>query len=55
MVGQWRVILAGWAPHVIVLTGVTSFVMTVLSMHATTFATPLTVSVMGALKQASAI
>ncbi|CAN0361859.1 unnamed protein product [Pylaiella littoralis] len=51
MVGQWREILTGWAPHVIALTGFASFVMTVLSMHATTFATPLTVSVMGTLKQ----
>lgn len=52
MVGNWREIVTGWAPHVIVLTGVVSFVLTVLSMHATKFATPLTVSVMGALKQA---
>lgn len=52
MISQWRVILTGWAPHVIVLTGFVSFVLTVLSMHATKFATPLTVSVMGALKQA---
>ncbi len=52
MISHWRVILAGWAPHVIVLTGFVSFVLTVLSMHATKFATPLTVSVMGALKQA---
>lgn len=51
MVGQWREILTGWAPHVIAVTGFVSFVMTVLSMHATTFATPLTVSVMGTLKQ----
>lgn len=53
MVGQWREILTGWAPHVIALTGFVSFVLTVLSMHATKFATPLTVSVMGAFKQAS--
>ena len=52
MVGNWREIVTGWAPHVIVLTGVVSFVLTVLSMHATKFATPLTVSVMGTLKQA---
>eukprot|EP00752_Nemacystus_decipiens_P009100 g8124.t1 len=51
MLGNWKQILAGWAPHVIALTGFVSFVLTVLSMHATKFATPLTVSVMGALKQ----
>eukprot|EP00903_Cladosiphon_okamuranus_P013570 g12640.t1 len=51
MVGNWREILTGWAPHVIALTGFVSFVLTVLSMHATKFATPLTVSLMGALKQ----
>ncbi|CAM9393506.1 unnamed protein product, partial [Laminaria digitata] len=51
MVGQWREILTGWSLHVIAVTGVVSFAMTVLSMHATKFATPLTVSVMGALKQ----
>lgn len=43
----------GWAPHVIALTGIASFVLTVMSLHATKFATPLTVSVLGALKQAS--
>lgn len=51
MMGQWREILTGWSLHVIAVTGVVSFAMTVLSMHATRFATPLTVSVLGALKQ----
>ncbi|CAN0542980.1 unnamed protein product [Ectocarpus sp. 12 AP-2014] len=51
MVGRWREISMGWAPHVIALTGIASFVLTVMSLHATKFATPLTVSVLGALKQ----
>ncbi|CAM9496023.1 unnamed protein product [Ectocarpus sp. 12 AP-2014] len=53
MLGRWREISLGWAPHVIALTGIASFVLTVMSLHATKFATPLTVSVLGALKQAS--
>ncbi|CAM9701489.1 unnamed protein product, partial [Ectocarpus fasciculatus] len=53
MVGRWGEISTGWAPHVIALTGMASFVLTVMSLHATKFATPLTVSVLGALKQAS--
>ncbi|CAM9773861.1 unnamed protein product, partial [Ectocarpus fasciculatus] len=51
MVGRWGEISTGWAPHVIALTGIASFVLTVMSLHATKFATPLTVSVLGALKQ----
>ncbi|CAN0124104.1 unnamed protein product, partial [Ascophyllum nodosum] len=55
MLGQWSKILSGWAPCFILVTGVVSFVLTVMSMHATKFATPLTVSVLGGLKQIAVI
>lgn len=51
MMAQWRELLGGYALYVVFFTGVASFIISVCTMQATKFATPLTVSVLGILKQ----
>lgn len=53
MLAQWRELMGGYALWVVALTGVVSFIISLCTMQATKFATPLTVSVLGCLKQAS--
>lgn len=51
MLAQWRELWAGYALWVVLFTGVANFIISVCTMQATKFATPLTVSVLGCLKQ----
>lgn len=51
IVGQWNELLGGYALYVVAATGVASFIISVCTMQATKFATPLTVSVLGVFKQ----
>lgn len=53
LASQWSEVLEGYALYVVAATGVASFIISVCTMQATKFATPLTVSILGVLKQVS--